>query len=94
MTTEVTPTKAFLKDMKRLGDEFRQEQVFDAIGRFIENPRSPGLNFEQIRSKTGYFSIRANYHDRILLRETGPWKYDAVAIGNHDYIYGSYFRGR
>ncbi len=94
MTIEVTPTKAFLKDLKRLGDEARQEQVIDAIGLFVENPWASSLNFEKIRSKKGYFSIRASYHDRILLKEVGPAKYDAVAIGNHDYIYGSYFRGR
>ena len=55
MTIEVTPTKAFLKDLKRLGDEARQEQVIDAIGLFVENPWASSLNFEKIRKQKRIF---------------------------------------
>src|SRR4051812_1781737 len=45
------------------------------------------------RRQAGYFSIRVDYETRILLRSTeGDRRYDAVAVGNHDLVYESYFR--
>jgi hypothetical protein len=95
MTVQVTPTRAFLKDLKGLGgDENRRDQVISSLQQFLENPRSPGLNFERVKSQKGYFTIRASIHDRVLLREVAPGHYEASAVGNHDYIYVSFFRGR
>jgi hypothetical protein len=89
----VVVTKAFLRDLKRLGKgSSRQDDAIESIEQFIKNPWLPKLNFESIKSQKGYYSIRASYQDRILLRAVKQGEYDAVAIGNHDYIYESYFR--
>ncbi|NVN86992.1 MAG: hypothetical protein HXX15_13005 [Rhodopseudomonas sp.] len=92
MSVSVKPTGAFLRDLKRIGKGSRQDDVIAALKVFAGNPYSSRLNFEPIRSQRGYFSIRANYHDRIVLRETGQSEYEAVAVGNHDYVYVSFFR--
>jgi hypothetical protein len=94
MTTKVTPTGAFRRDLKRLGKGARQNDAIAAIELFVENPHSASLNFEPIRSQKGYYSIRTNYHDRLILRMLRPSEYEAVAVGNHDYLYVSYFRGK
>jgi len=92
MSVKATPTKAFLRDLKRIGRGTRQDDAITALELFIVNPFASALNFEQVRSRKGYFSIRANYHDRIILRSIGPSAYEAVAVGNHDYVYVSFFR--
>jgi hypothetical protein len=92
MTTKVTPTGAFLRDLKRLGKGARRNDAITAIELFVENPHAASLNFEPIRSQKGYYSIRANYHDRLILRMISHSEYEAVAVGNHDYVYVSYFR--
>jgi hypothetical protein len=92
MTIKVTPTRAFLRDLKRLGKGARRDDAIAAIEMFIQNPHAAGLNFESIRSQKGYYSIRANYHDRLVLRMINQSEYEAVAVGNHDYVYISYFR--
>jgi hypothetical protein len=79
MTTKVTPTGAFLRDLKRLGKGARQDDAIAAIELFVENPQAASLNFEPIRSQKGYYSIRANYHDRLLLRMINQSEYEAVA---------------
>jgi hypothetical protein len=89
----VVVTKAFLRDLKRLGKgSSRQDDAITSIEQFMKNPGLPKLNFESVKSRKGYHSIRSSHHDRILLRIVKPDEYEAVAIGNHDYIYQSYFR--
>jgi hypothetical protein len=94
MTLKVVVTKAFKRDLKRIGRGSRQDDAISSIQLFMENPQLPQLNFESVKSRKDYYSIRANYRDRILLRAVKQGEYDAVAIGNHDYIYKSYFRSR
>lgn len=88
---KVEVTRRFEKDLKRLLKSDAAQAV-DSLKLFIDHPTDPSLNFERVINRTGYFSIRATFKIRILLHLTAVDEYDAVAIGNHDYIYKSYFR--
>lgn len=88
---KVEVTRRFEKDLKRLLKS-DAEQALESLERFIDHPKDPSLNFERVTNRAGYFSIRATFKIRILLRMTAIDEYDVVAIGNHDYIYKSYFR--
>jgi len=71
----------------------KQNASIEAIARFMKSPRDPKLNLERVVGRPGYFSIRVDYETRILLRSIeADRKYDAVAVGNHDLVYQSYFR--
>lgn len=84
-------SRRFEKDLKRLSKSDAQ-QAIEAIETFAIDPTTRALNFEKVRNRAGYFTIRANFKVRILLRQIGVDEYEAVVIGNHDYIYESYFR--
>jgi hypothetical protein len=72
----------------------KQNASIEAIVRFMKSPRDPKLNFERVVGRPGYFSFRVDYQTRILLRSTeADRKYEAVAVGNHDLVYESYFKG-
>lgn len=88
---QVTPTGAFLRSLKRLS-KTDAEDCISAIALFIEQPQAKSLNFERVKSRLGYFTIRANYSVRILLKATAPDCYDIVVVGNHDYVYVRYFK--
>jgi len=88
---QVTTTGAFLRLLKRLSTA-DAEDTTAALELFLANPQTKSLNFERVRSRKGYFTIRSNYSIRILLRQSGPQEFEVVAVGNHDYIYESYFR--
>jgi hypothetical protein len=88
---QVTPTGAFLRSFKKLSTA-NAEDTTAALKLFLANPQAKSLNFERVRTRKGYFTIRSNYSIRILLRQSGPQSFDVVAVGNHDYIYESYFR--
>lgn len=88
---QVTLTRPFERALKKLSSANAEDTVA-ALELFIANPQAKSLNFERVRSRKGYFTIRANFSTRVLLRQTGIQEYDAVAVGNHDYIYESYFR--
>lgn len=88
---KVTPTRQFLRDLKRLSPEAR-EAVIAAVELFVRAPQTRSLNFERVRSREPYRTIRANLSLRVLLRETGKNEFEAVCTGNHDYIYRSFFR--
>ena len=93
MTLEVTITPAFSRDLKRLKNKTTQQAVSEALQELVRDGKTPRLNFEAVRSKSGYFTIRADYSTRILLREAiRNVSYEAVAVGNHDYVYRSFFR--
>ena len=93
MTVEVSTPKSFIRYLKRLKNAQKQNASIEAIARFMKSPRDPKLNFERVVGRPGYFSIRVDYETRILLRSTeADRKYDAVAVGNHDLVYQSYFR--
>lgn len=87
----VTVTGPFKRDLKRLAKQ-DGESVITALQTFIETPDAKDLNFEAVVSRAGYFSIRATYKVRVLLKRVGGDCYDAVAVGNHDYVYASYFK--
>lgn len=88
---KVNLTRSFERDLRRISAQDRTS-VIEAIGKFVRSPSSKGLNFETVRSRRGYHSIRATLSVRILLLETGKQEYDVVAVGNHDYIYRSFFK--
>jgi hypothetical protein len=88
---QVTPTGAFLRSHKKLSAS-DAEDVTSALELFLANPQARSLNFEKVRSRKGYFTIRANFSVRILLRQTAVQNYEIAAVGNHDYIYESYFK--
>lgn len=88
---QVTPTGAFLRALKRLS-KADAEDTASALELFLLNPSAKRLNFERVKSRKGYFTIRSNYSVRILLKETKPQEFEIVAVGNHDYIYARYFQ--
>jgi hypothetical protein len=93
----VVPSKAFLRDLKKLNPKHRATAARDALVLFVKNPGHTSLNFERVLSRKGYHTIRASIGDRILLLkddDAGGGKYTAVAIGDHDYIYKAYFKKR
>ena len=46
-----------------------QHRASKALVKFLANPKSPGLHFERLKGREGYFSIRASLQYRILLRQ-------------------------
>jgi mRNA-degrading endonuclease RelE of RelBE toxin-antitoxin system len=91
MTIAVRAAKSFGKHAKKLSIA-RREAVAAAVKSFAANPETPGLNFEAVTGRKGYYTIRSGIGDRVLLRKTGPQAYDLVAVGNHDLIYRTYFK--
>jgi hypothetical protein len=87
---QVTPTRAFLRSLKRLSSSDAEDTV-SALEMFVKNSAAKSLNFERVRSQKGYFTIRSNYSIRVLLKETKPREFEIVAVGNHDYIYERHF---
>jgi hypothetical protein len=90
---QVTPTGAFLRSHKKLSVS-DADDVTSALELFLANPQAKSLNFEKVRSRKGYFTIRANFSTRILLREIAPQHFEIAAVGNHDYIYENFFKRR
>lgn len=88
---QVTPTGPFLRSLKRLSKADAEDTIL-ALELFLSNPKAKPLNFERVKNRRGYFTIRSNYSVRILLRETDRSQFDVVAVGNHDYIYSAYFK--
>ena len=87
---QVTPTGKFRRSLKRLSASDAEDTIA-ALELFMREPHAKPLNFEKVRSRKGYHTIRANYAIRILLREVGPQQFEIVAVGNHDYIYENFF---
>jgi hypothetical protein len=90
---QVTPTGAFLRSRKKLSVS-DAEDTTSALELFLVDPQAKALNFEKVKSRKGYFTIRANFSTRVLLREVTPQHYEVAAVGNHDYIYENYFKRR
>ncbi|MFG1205566.1 hypothetical protein [Xanthobacter flavus] len=88
---QVTPTRAFLRDLKNISRQ-DADAVADALEMFMQDPKAKPLNFEPVKSRRGYFTIRASYKTRVLLLQQADDAFDVVAVGNHDYIYVSYFK--
>jgi len=93
MRYSVQITNAFRRDLKGLSEEDKGA-VIKALKAFIGDPRSHGLNFEKVTGQKGYATIRATLGVRILMRQITKSRFDVVAIGNHDFIYRSYFKNR
>lgn len=88
---QVRPTSGFRRDLKNVSRQ-EAEAVVDALGMFMQDPKAKPLNFEPVKSRRGYFTIRASYKTRVLLSQQADGAFDVVAVGNHDYIYVSYFK--
>lgn len=87
----VVTTKPFTRDLKKLARS-DAEAVIDALALFMREPQAKSLNFEKVTSRVGYFTVRGTYAIRVLLYQQERDLFDAVAVGNHDYIYASYFK--
>ncbi len=83
----VQATARFRRVVRKL-EQSRYDAVTEAIGRFCENPRHPGLNFEKIGGTT-CCSIRIDGGWRIIMKRVGSELYDLLDVGNHD-IYDKY----
>ena len=79
----VVPTSAFLHTLKKLPKK-DAEAVIIALEKFASGERAPQLNFENVRHRPGYHTIRATIKTRILLKKTSKDAFDVVAVGNHD----------
>jgi hypothetical protein len=90
---QVTPTGAFLRSRKKLSVS-DAEDTASALELFLADPQAKSLNFEKVKSRKGYFTIRANFSTRLLPREVTSQHYEVAAVGNHDYIYENYFKRR
>jgi len=90
----VIPTKAFIRDLKRLRNASRQNSAREAVVLCQQNHKDQRLRFEALKHRVGYFTIRSTFGDRVLLSKKGDGVYEAVAVGNHDFVYGAYFRRR
>jgi hypothetical protein len=64
-------------------DSNQKDATKSTLKKFMSNPKSPGLNFESVRNAPGFFTIRANGGDRIVL-ERIPEGYMVYDIGTHD----------
>lgn len=91
MPMTVAPTGAFLRSLKKLSKTDASDTIA-ALELFVCDHRAQPLNFEPVKSRAGYFTIRSNYKVRVLLRQTLPETFEIVAVGGHDYVYASYFR--
>lgn len=71
----------------RSRDETYVVAVEQALERFVENERHPGLHFEKLSGTRDIFTIRINRGDRIFLRrrtDAVGTIYDVMDIGSHD----------
>lgn len=90
MTTSISLSSSFERDFRKLSKR-DQERVRASLVEFAKGVRSKGLNFEVVKNHRGYCTIRGTRGIRVLLRMVDAGIFEAVAVGNHDYIYGSYF---
>ncbi len=88
----VRPSRAFERDLKALSGK-DAHAIRAALKAFLSGTPSAGLKSEKVRARAGYFTIRATRGVRILLREDARGEFTAAAVGNHDYVYRSYFKG-
>lgn len=65
-------------------------QAQAALSKFVSNPHQHSLNFEKVKGRADYHTIRVNGGDRLVLRKTGKDSYDVIDFGSHTYIYNSY----
>jgi mRNA-degrading endonuclease RelE of RelBE toxin-antitoxin system len=79
----------FSKNLAKIGEPIASRAA-SAIKRFYAAPKSPGLNFEAIKDRPGFFTIRVGRNFRILLKaeedKEGPY-YLLADIAPHDDTY-------
>lgn len=78
-------TEGYRRSVGRVPDRIRKSAT-QALVKFVENPRHPGLNLERLMGWEDTYSIRVNRQYRILLvresDEAGEL-FAAVDIGTH-----------
>ena len=77
--------KGYEKAARNLSPADR-ERASRTLLRFMDDPTHPSLNFEALKGRAGYFSIRATLSIRVLLREEsdeGGVLYVAIDVGSH-----------
>jgi hypothetical protein len=85
----IKPSRSFIKSLAKLGEPLGS-RTRKALARFQTAPRSPGLNFEAVKNRKRYFTIRVNRNFRIVLRqeedENGPY-FLLIEVAPHDDAY-------
>lgn len=85
----VKPSARYIKSLAKLGEPLASRAA-KAIVKFYREPKTPGLNFEAFKNRSGYFTIRVDRNFRILLRteedKEGPY-FLLVDIADHDDTY-------
>lgn len=86
MPVQISVEKSFEREIKRLPPS-RQKAVIRALGKFMQNPAIPSLDFRPLAGAPGYYIIDPHKGDRIILRMDAPDRYAAVDVGPHDNVY-------
>jgi mRNA-degrading endonuclease RelE of RelBE toxin-antitoxin system len=84
---KIRATPRFKRAYKKLSSS-AQAAVDQALRRFVENPRNPGLHFEKLQH-SDYRTIRVGLGIRIVLRGEDS-EFDLVDIGGHDSVDRNY----
>lgn len=83
------PSDRFRKSLGKLGEPLAT-RARKALKKFHDAPKSPGLNFEAVKNRSGYFTIRVERNFRIMLKaetdKEGPY-FLLVDIADHDDTY-------
>lgn len=83
------PSARFRKSRAKLGEPLAS-RIDRALQKFFTHPESPGLNFEAVKNRAGFFTIRVDRNFRILLKaekdEDGPY-FLVADVGNHQQTY-------
>ncbi len=69
-------------------DSSQRRAAEEALRRFLDNPRAPGLHFETLKGRSDLHTIRVTLRLRMFLRATEePDLFEIIDIGPHD-LYG------
>lgn len=83
------PSQRYVKSLKKAGEPI-SSRAAKTVAKFQSNPDLPGLNFEPVKTRPGYFTIRVGLNYRILLKEacdTNGTYYLLADIDDHDNTY-------
>jgi mRNA-degrading endonuclease RelE of RelBE toxin-antitoxin system len=61
----------------------RQAAAKDSLKKLMQVPRPNSLNFERVRNQPGFYTIRANAGDRIVLKDIDGG-FLVADVGTHD----------
>lgn len=80
---EIVYKSKFLRAVGKLPENL-QEEVFEKVVMFSENPQNPSLRSHKLKGTLkGYLAFSVNYRYRILFYYETPQKISLVDIGDH-----------